>query len=108
MRMFTERSVRRALIAIALAGLVSGAVAWANGRSDLASWCWAAGTLPVLMGLLISMIRDFLTGRVGVDSVAFVSMSGALFLPESSGHRHRDYVRRRQSPGGHCSWTSGT
>src|SRR6516162_3002480 len=83
MRMFTERSVRRALIAIALAGLVSGAVAWANGRSDLASWCWAAGTLPVLMGLLISMIRDFLTGRVGVDSVAFVSMSGALFLGQN-------------------------
>ena len=81
--MFTERSVRRALIAIALAGLVSGAVAWANGRSDLASWCWAAGTLPVLMGLLISMIRDFLTGRVGVDSVAFVSMSGALFLGQN-------------------------
>jgi E1-E2 ATPase len=64
-------------------GLVSGAVAWANGRIDLASWCWAAGTLPVVIGLLISMIRDFLTGRVGVDSVAFVSMSGALFLGQN-------------------------
>jgi heavy metal translocating P-type ATPase len=81
--LFTERNVRRALIAIALTGLVSGAVAWANGRVDLASWCWAAGTLPVVIGLLISMIRDFLTGRVGVDSVAFVSMSGALFLGQN-------------------------
>jgi len=35
------------------------------------------------MGLLISMIRDFLAGRVGVDSVAFVSMSGALVLGQN-------------------------
>jgi heavy metal translocating P-type ATPase len=81
--LFTERVFRRALIAIALTGLISGTAAWANGRSDLASWCWAAGTLPVAIGLLISMIRDFLAGRVGVDSVAFVSMSGALALGQN-------------------------
>jgi len=81
--LFTERVFRRALIAIALTGLITGAGAWANGRSDLASWCWAAGTLPVVIGLLISMIRDFLAGRVGVDSVAFVSMSGALALGQN-------------------------
>ncbi len=81
--LLTERLFRRALIAIALGGLVSGAVAWANGLSDIANWCWAAGTLPVIMGLLISMIRDFLAGRVGVDSVAFVSMSGALVLGQN-------------------------
>jgi heavy metal translocating P-type ATPase len=79
----TERMFRRALIAIALTGLITGAAAWANGRSDLANWCWAAGTLPVVIGLLISMIRDFLAGRVGVDSVAFVSMSGALALGQN-------------------------
>ena len=81
--LLTERMFRRALIAIALGGLVSGAVAWANGLSDVANWCWAAGTLPVVMGLLISMIRDFLAGRMGVDSVAFVSMSGALVLGQN-------------------------
>src|SRR6516164_1193072 len=80
---FTERAFRRLLIATALAGLVSGAAAWANGRSDLASWCWAAGTFPVVLSLLLSMIRDFLAGRVGVDSVAFVSMSGALALGQN-------------------------
>ncbi len=47
---------------------------------DLANWCWAGGTAPVVIGLLVSMIRDFLAGRVGVDAVAFVSMSGALAL----------------------------
>ena len=80
---FTERAFRRLLIATALAGFFSGAAAWANGRSDLASWCWAAGTFPVVLGLLLSMIRDFLAGRVGVDSVAFVSMSGALALGQN-------------------------
>ena len=81
--LLTERMFRRALIAIALGGLVSGAVAWANGLNDVANWCWAAGTLPVVIGLLISMIRDFLAGRMGVDSVAFVSMSGALVLGQN-------------------------
>jgi heavy metal translocating P-type ATPase len=81
--LLTERIFRRALIAIAFAGLAFGAVAWANGRSDVANWCWAAGTFPVVIGLLISMIRDFLAGRLGVDSVAFVSMSGALLLGQN-------------------------
>jgi heavy metal translocating P-type ATPase len=82
--LLTERIFRRALIAIALAGLVFGAAAWAIGRSDVANWCWAAGTLPVVIGLLISIIRDFLAGRMGVDSVALVSMSGALVLGQNS------------------------
>jgi heavy metal translocating P-type ATPase len=75
-----ERLFRRALIAIALSGLIFGSVAWATGRGDLAKWCWAGGTIPVVIGLLFSMVRDFLAGRMGVDSVAFVSMSGALAL----------------------------
>ena len=82
-RLFTERLFRRALIAIALAGLIAGGLTWASGRGDIANWYWAAGTLPVVIGLLISMIRDFLAGRMGVDSVAFVSMSGALALGQN-------------------------
>ena len=34
--LLTERIARRALIAIALAGLVVGALAWANGNSEFA------------------------------------------------------------------------
>lgn len=75
-----ERLFRRALFAIALASLIFGFVDWAADRSDLAKWFWAAGTIPVVLGLLVSMIRDFLAGRLGVDAVAFVSMSGALLL----------------------------
>jgi heavy metal translocating P-type ATPase len=67
---------------IALGGLVLGLLAWAIGRDEIANWIWATGTAPVVFGLLISMIRDFLAGRMGVDAIAFVSMSGALVLGE--------------------------
>ena len=43
---------------------------------------WAAGTIPVVVGLAVSMARDLLAGRLGVDAVAFVSMSAALLLGE--------------------------
>jgi heavy metal translocating P-type ATPase len=79
----SERVFRRALIAIAVAGLLLGVAAWSAGRNDIANWCWAGGTLPVVAGLLVSMIRDFLAGRLGVDAVAFVSMSGALALGQN-------------------------
>lgn len=81
--LFTERITRRALIAIAFAGLIFGALAWANGNSDLANWCWATGTLPVVTVLFFSMLRDFLAGRFGVDSIAFVSMAAALVLGQN-------------------------
>src|SRR6516164_5238336 len=81
--LLSEKWFRRVLVVIALAGLVLGLVAWFVGRSDWASWCWAGGTIPVVVGLLASMVRDFLAGRVGVDAVAFVSMSGALALGQN-------------------------
>lgn len=80
---FTERVLRRALIAIALAALLLGMLARALGEKELANWCWASGTVPVIAGLLIYMLRDFLSGRLGVDSVAFVSMSGAVALGQN-------------------------
>src|SRR5215472_11481510 len=81
--LLTARITRRALIVIALAGLVVGALAWANGNSDFANWCWATGTVPVVAFLFFSMLRDFLAGRFGVDSIAFVSMAGALLLGQN-------------------------
>jgi heavy metal translocating P-type ATPase len=78
-----EKVFRRALIAIAVIGLLLGLIAWGLGQREIANWCWAGGTLPVVVGLLVSMIRDFLAGRLGVDAVAFVSMSGALALHQN-------------------------
>ncbi len=37
-------------------------------------------TVPVVAGLAISIVKDLLSGRFGVDAVALVSMSGALAL----------------------------
>jgi heavy metal translocating P-type ATPase len=78
----TERLIRRGLILAALGGLVLGLLASLADWSAAAQWIWAAGTLPVVVVLLLSMVRDFLAGRMGVDAVAFVSMSTALALGE--------------------------
>jgi heavy metal translocating P-type ATPase len=80
--MFNERIARRALIAVALLGLAGGLAAAFLGRAELARWVWAAGVIPVAASLAISIVRDLLSGRAGVDAVAFVSMSAALALGE--------------------------
>lgn len=81
--LLTRRFFKRALIAIALAGLIVGGLAWLADRGALAGAIWAAGTIPVVIGLAISMGRDLLAGRMGVDAVALVSMSAALVLGET-------------------------
>jgi cation transport ATPase len=78
-----ERFGRRALIAVASVALATGVAAWAAGFGRVATWVWGIGTLPVAVGLLASMIRDVLAGRVGVDAIAFVSMSAAILLGET-------------------------
>ncbi len=75
-----ERVLRWALVAIAIAGLSAGILAWLAGRPALADLCWTLATIPVVAGLAVSIIRDFLAGRFGVDAIALVSMSAALAL----------------------------
>ena len=81
--MLNERTARRALIIIALMGLFIGLAAACMGRSGLARWIWAAGTIPVVAGLAISIARDLLAGKMGVDAVAFISMAAALALGQT-------------------------
>lgn len=78
--MFLERALRWALVLIAIAGLTAGIVASALDRLDLADICWTIATVPVVVGLAISIVRDFLAGRFGVDAIALISMTGALSL----------------------------
>jgi heavy metal translocating P-type ATPase len=75
-----ERVLRWALVSIAVAGLAAGIAARAAGRLDLADLCWTLATAPVVAGLAVSIVRDFLAGRFGVDAIALVSMSAALAL----------------------------
>src|SRR6266699_3103708 len=75
-----ERVLRWALVSIAIAGLSAGILAFLAGRSDLANLCWTLATAPVVAGLAISIVRDLLTGRFGVDAIALVSMGAAIVL----------------------------
>jgi cation transport ATPase len=81
--MLNERLARQALMAIVLLGLTAGLAASFAGRSGVARWIWAAATIPVAASLAVSIIRDLLSGRAGVDAVAFVSMTAALALGET-------------------------
>jgi heavy metal translocating P-type ATPase len=78
--MINERFLRRALIVFALAALGAGLVAASLNRAQLANWIWVIGTLPVIVTLCFSIIRDLLAGRMGVDAVALVAMAAAVIL----------------------------
>ena len=75
-----ERILRWALVAIAVTGLAAGSGAYLMGRSDLADLAFTFATVPVIAGLFVSIVRDLLAGRVGVDAIALVSMSAAIVL----------------------------
>ncbi|MDN5001218.1 hypothetical protein QY048_10035 [Bradyrhizobium sp. WYCCWR 12677] len=75
-----ERILRWGLVAIAIAGLAAGLLAEVAGRADLANLAWELGTAPVIAGLAVSIARDLLSGRFGVDAIALLSMSAALAL----------------------------
>ena len=78
-----ERFFHEAMIAIALIALAAGAIFWTRGDHGFAQWAWAAGSIPVALGLLVSIVRDLLAGRAGVDVIALLSMTGALLLEEN-------------------------
>ncbi|MGJ5180738.1 heavy metal translocating P-type ATPase [Bradyrhizobium oligotrophicum] len=77
-----ERILRWSLVAIAVAGLAAGGLGYALGRADLAGYAFTASTIPVIAGLVVSIVRDVLAGRIGVDAIALVSMSAAIVLGE--------------------------
>ena len=78
--MSAERVARWALAAIAAIGLLGGVVVSLAGRPGLAALCWTLATVPVIAGLAVSIVRDLLAGRVGVDVIALISMSAAIAL----------------------------
>jgi heavy metal translocating P-type ATPase len=78
--MLFERILRWALVSIAVLGLAAGGIAHAAGRPDLADLGFTVATIPVIAGLAVSIARDLLVGRFGVDAIALVSMSAAVAL----------------------------
>ncbi len=80
MLMPSERFVRWSLVAVAITGLATGVAARLLGRPELANLSWTIATLPVIAGLAVSIVRDFIAGRLGVDAIALISMSAAITL----------------------------
>ena len=75
-----DRLLQRSLVAIVILGLASGTAARVAGYNTLADQCWFAATVPVIMGLAYSIVHNLLSGRMGVDAIALLSMVGALAL----------------------------
>ena len=79
-----ETTLRRLLLGIAVIGLVLGLALRHAAPVDTGSEAaWTIATLPVLLALAISILREFWAGRVGVDAIALVSMTAALLLGQS-------------------------
>ena len=113
-----ERVLRRALIAIAVTGLTCGLLAQLAGHPELADTFWWMATLPVAAGLIVSIIRDLITGRLGVDAIALVAMIGALALGQPlagavialmyAGGNLLEKISRSRAPKKICEpWSSG-
>ena len=63
--------------------LAIGLVTWWVGRSDVATWIWAAAVAPVVAALAYQIVYSLRRGEVGLDIVALLSMGGALALGET-------------------------
>jgi heavy metal translocating P-type ATPase len=72
-----------ALLVIAVAGL--GLSLWFehNGGDAASDLVRAAATLPVLLSLLVQIVQSLRRGDIGLDIVAALSMSAALYFGES-------------------------
>jgi len=69
------------LLSIALLGLTVGtALFFADAPAS--GLAWSVGTVPVLAGLLVQIVRSLRRGDVGLDVVAALSMSAALAFGE--------------------------
>jgi hypothetical protein len=50
--------------------LAAGVAAHLTGRSSLAEIWWTLASVPVIAALAVSIGRDLVAGRLGVDAVA--------------------------------------
>ena len=101
-----ETLLHLGLFAIALAGAAAGLLAGSLDWGISARLIWSAATIPVATALAVSILRDMLIGRVGVDAIALVAMSASVILGEplagavvammySGGNLLEDYARGR-------------
>ena len=77
-----ERILNRVLIGSALFALAAGLILAWSGASSAALWVWTAGAAPVGAWLAFTIARGLMSGRMGVDAIALVSIVAALLLRE--------------------------
>ena len=78
----TEATLRGALLLLVAGGLAGGLVAWPAGAPEIADLIFTAATVPVIVALGIEIVVSLSRREVGLDIVAFLSMSGAVLLGE--------------------------
>ena len=83
MEMLSGDRGKKALIAVALAGLCLGLLLHFTGQEAPARWVWAAGVAPVLAALVFEIADGLRRGEFGLDIVAALSMSSALIFGET-------------------------
>ena len=67
-----------AMVALALAGLLVGAVAWVLGWRSAADLAWAVTTAIAVPPVAISLLQRLRHGSLGVDLIALLALGGAL------------------------------
>jgi heavy metal translocating P-type ATPase len=69
-----------AILLVVLAALLVGALLWVTGAGRAADLAWASAVVFALVPLGISVARDLLNRKTGVDLIALLAMAGALLL----------------------------
>src|SRR6202011_5935738 len=67
-----------AMVALALTGLLAGAVAWVLGWRSAADVAWAITTAIAVPPVAISLLQRLRHGSLGVDLIALLALAGAL------------------------------
>src|ERR1700730_19412474 len=67
-----------AMVALALTGLLVGAVGWVLGWQATADLAWAITTAIVVPPVAISLLQRLRHGSLGVDLISLLSLGGAV------------------------------
>jgi heavy metal translocating P-type ATPase len=80
--MTPQRWTTIALVAVPAVALIGGAAARWGGEAQFAHMIFAAGTVPVLAALIVTIAMSLGRGETGLDIIAAAAMIGSLALGE--------------------------
>ncbi len=81
-RALLRRLREPALLAVTLAALLAGGIAWLSGARDVSDACWIAGTVVAIVPATWWVVDALRHRRVGVDLIAVLSLVGTLLVGE--------------------------